>query len=151
MRRTLLAVPLVLALLCARPPAALARTSHARVAAAMMSEIDTARVRAGLAPLQPSPVLRGSAFAYAHLLIEHGFFGHLRRIRASSRFHTLGEIIEIHSGWSGHIHGALREWMHSAEHRAVILDPRFRSLGAGFRTGFFRGHRATIWVAHFGA
>jgi uncharacterized protein YkwD len=150
MRRTLLAVPMVLALLGAGPSSATAHTNHARVAAAMMSEINTARARAGLAPIQPSPVLRGSAFAYAHLLIEHGYFGHLRRIRAASRYHTLGEIIEIHFGWSRHIHGALREWMHSPGHRAVILDPQFRYLGAGFRTGFFRGHRATIWVAHFG-
>ena len=116
MRRMLLAVPLVLALLGAGPPSATAHASHAnhaKIAAAMMSEIDTARGRAGMGPLQPSPMLRGSAFAYAHLLIEHGFFGHLRRIRASSRFHTLGEIIEIHFGRGRHIHGAVREWMHS--------------------------------------
>jgi uncharacterized protein YkwD len=40
--------------------------------------------------------------------------------------------------------------MNSPPHRALILSPGFRWLGAGIARGRLTGRRATTWVLHFG-
>jgi uncharacterized protein YkwD len=102
-------------------------------------------------PLIVSSSLMHSAEAYSSYMMAHSYFGHLSRIRASSQFHTLGEIIEYHSGTHADPGWAFSGWSHSPEHIQVMLYSSFRYVGAGYSTGRFDGHKATIWVMHFGA
>ena len=56
----------------------------------------------------------------------------------------------MRSGRSLAARPALRQWMSSGGHRALILDPSFRWVGVAPARGAYRGSSATIWVAHFG-
>jgi hypothetical protein len=46
--------------------------------------------------------------------------------------------------------GTVRSWMASPPHRALILHPGFRWLGAGPARGTLAGRRVTTWVLHLG-
>jgi uncharacterized protein YkwD len=129
---------------------ALPAAASASPQSTMLAKINAYREQNGLRPLAESGSLMHSASSYSNYLMAAGFFGHLSRIRASGRFHTLGEILEIHTGEAPKIGLTFSDWIHSSEHRAIILDPTFTYMGAGFTEGRWRGHRATIWVMHFG-
>jgi uncharacterized protein YkwD len=116
----------------------------------MLRKINNARHAHGLGKLHVSRNLMHSAGAYARYMMSHQYFGHSSRIRASSRWHRLGEILEIQYGMRPHVKRAYRCWMHSSEHRNIILDGGWSSMGAGRASGWFRGHKMTIWVIHFG-
>jgi uncharacterized protein YkwD len=83
-------------------------------------------------------------------MMRSNYFGHSARIRASSRFKRLGEIIEMHRGHRSDTSGALRSWIGSPAHNAILLDGNFRYVGAGQVKGRFHGRRTTMWVMHFG-
>jgi uncharacterized protein YkwD len=83
-------------------------------------------------------------------MMRSGHFGHASRIHASRRFRRVGEILEVHRGRRLRVRLAVRAWMHSPIHRAIILSRAFRLAGAGYTTGRFHGHAATMWVMHFG-
>ncbi len=139
-------VLVVLACLLVLPASASARSP----VDAMVAKANHFRAAHGLRPLRLVGSLDQSAGAYSRWMMNRGYFGHLRQIRASRRFRTLGEIIEIHVGRSAKVGLTFRDWLRSPPHRAVLLYRGFRFVGAGFTEGRFRGFRATIWVMHFG-
>jgi uncharacterized protein YkwD len=104
----------------------------------------------GLAPFHGSASLHRSATAYARWMLRSEYFGHLTRIRASGRFARLGEALAWHSDRRARVSGTVHRWMHSPPHRALILHPGFRWLGAGMARGRLSRQRATTWVLHFG-
>lgn len=108
------------------------------------------REHRGVAPLRVSRSLSRSSSRYAGRMMRSGYFGHSGRIQASRRFRRLGEIIAMHRGYRTRVHLAFRAWARSGSHRAVLLDPRFRWVGAGYQKGRFRGRRTTMWVMQFG-
>jgi uncharacterized protein YkwD len=116
----------------------------------MLHTLNAVRAQHGLAPFHGSATLRHSAGAYARWMLSSGYFGHLSRIRASGRFARIGEALAWHSGGRARVHRTVRAWMHSPSHRALILHPGFRWLGAGMAHGRLQGRRATTWVLHFG-
>jgi uncharacterized protein YkwD len=115
----------------------------------MLKKVNTYRAHHGLRKVRFNRSLAHSAAAYSRHMMRSGYFGHASHIHASHRFHTLGEIIEIHRGGAG-VGTAFKAWIHSPPHRAVILMSTFKMAGAGFVTGRFHGHRDTIWTMHFG-
>jgi len=115
----------------------------------MLKKVNTYRAHHGLHKVRFCRSLAHSAAAYSRYQMRHGYFGHASHIHASHRFHTLGEIIEIHRGGPG-VGTAFRAWIHSPPHRQIILMSTFKLAGAGFVTGRFHGHRSTIWTMHFG-
>jgi uncharacterized protein YkwD len=117
---------------------------------AMVKQVNSVRAAHGLRPLRPTPALHRSATRYAAWMLHHNYFGHLRRIRASSRFGLLGENLAWHSGGRPRIGWTVRAWLGSPGHRALLLHPRFRWLGAGMARGTMGARRATAWVLHFG-
>jgi uncharacterized protein YkwD len=117
---------------------------------AMAQEVNSVRAAHGLHPLRPAPALHRSAGRYAAWMLRHDHFGHLRRIRASSRFGLLGENLAWHSGGRPRVGWTVRAWLGSPGHRALLLHPRFRWLGAGMARGTMGSYRATAWVLHFG-
>jgi uncharacterized protein YkwD len=134
-------------LLLAGPAAADAAAPAQR---AMVKKVNSVRAAHGLRPLRPAPVLHRSARGYAAWMLRHDYFGHLGRIRASSRFGLLGENLAWHSGGRPRVGWTVRAWLGSPGHRALLLHARFRWLGAGMARGTMGARRATAWVLHFG-
>jgi uncharacterized protein YkwD len=116
----------------------------------MIRKVNAYRQHRGIAPLHMSSSLNGSSQKYARHMMHSGYFGHSRRIHASRRFKRLGEIIEMHRGSRLNITGALRAWINSPGHNAILLDGNFSYVGAGPVKGRFHGRRTTMWVMHFG-
>ena len=116
----------------------------------MLHAVNAVRAQHGLAAFRGSPSLHRSASAYARWMLRAEYFGHLSRIRASGRFSMLGETLAWHSGRRARVARTVRRWMQSPPHRALILHPGFRWLGAGMARGRLSGQRATTWVLHFG-
>ena len=89
--------------------------------------------------------LSRGATAWAHLLVRRNTLAHSSRaIR-----HGEGEIIEWHTGRRARVGRTVVEWMHSAEHRQVMLTGRYRRAGAGRAVGYMGGRRCTVWVVRF--
>ena len=134
-------------LLFAGPVAVQAASPEQR---AMVKQVNSVRASHGLRPLRPAPALNHSARRYAAWMLRHDYFGHQRRIRASSHFGLLGENLAWHSGGRPRVGRTVRAWLGSPGHRALLLHPRFRWLGAGMARGTMGARRATAWVLHFG-
>jgi uncharacterized protein YkwD len=116
----------------------------------VIDRINDLRRDHGLRTLQVSPSLVHSANAYADTMMDRQYFGHAGRIRASSRFERLGEILQIHVGRDPAPGWAFRDWLGSPPHLEVMLDPLFTYIGGGYTVGRFRGRTDTIWAVHFG-
>jgi uncharacterized protein YkwD len=117
---------------------------------AMLQKVNAYRASHGVPQLHLSRSLAKSADSYSRHQMRSGYFGHASRIRASHRYRSLGEIIEIHRGLRPRVGLAFRNWVNSPPHRSVMLMSHFRYAGAGFVAGRFRGHRNTIWTMQFG-
>jgi uncharacterized protein YkwD len=115
----------------------------------MLSKVNHYRKKHGLHSVRLSRSLRHSAAKYARHLMRHQYFGHAKRIHASSRYSRLGEILELQRG-GANVNLAFRTWLGSSPHRDIILDRSFTFAGAGRTHGRFRGRMSTIWVMHFG-
>jgi uncharacterized protein YkwD len=62
-----------------------------------------------------------------------------------------GENLALTYGEDTSPRGTMDLWLNSAEHRSVLLSPRFRNVGMALVTGEFDGSAgAHIWVAQFG-
>lgn len=145
-RIRILAVTLLLAGVVAIPAPAAATPANRL----MVQKINAVRASHGLSRVRLSRSLTRSAFAYSRLMIAHDFFGHQSRIRASSRFNMLGEVIELHRGRRARVSRTLRSWLSSPAHRPILLHPSFRYVGAGKASGRFGGRRVTVWAVHLG-
>jgi uncharacterized protein YkwD len=116
----------------------------------MLQRINSVRSHHGLPQLHFSRSLQHSATHYSRHMVRSHYFGHSSRIHASSKFHTLGEILEAHFIRKPMVGYAARNWMHSSSHRAVILSRSFRYAGAGYAMGTYQGRPVTMWTMHFG-
>ena len=117
---------------------------------AMIEKVNQTRRSSGLPTLQTSEALVGSARSYARYMLKRDYFGHLSSIQAGGNFLALGETLEWHSGWRPRVARAFSIWMASPPHRAVLMSPTFRFIGAGRVRGRWGSRRATAWVAHLG-
>ena len=97
-----------------------------------------------------SPSLARSSSRYVHHLMRTGRFSHAPRIRASSRFFKLGEILALTSGWEIDRPRTIVSWLWSPSHRAVLLGRSFRYIGAARAQGYLAGRQAVLWTVHFG-
>jgi uncharacterized protein YkwD len=116
----------------------------------MMHKVNHYRLKHGLHRVKWADSLKRSARKYAWYMMRSQYFGHSRRIHASSRYKRLGEILEYQRGRRPNVNLAFHTWLGSSPHRAIILDPKFTYAGAGRAWGRFKGHRAMLWVMHFG-
>jgi uncharacterized protein YkwD len=146
-RARIVALLAALACLAVVPATATAAPSPA---AQMLKKVNRYRAAHGVKKVHFNRSLSRSAARYSRYMMRHGYFGHASRIHASRRFHTLGEIIEIHRGLRAGVRTAFQAWVHSPPHRSVMLMSQFKFAGAGFVSGRFNGHRDTIWTMHFG-
>ena len=117
---------------------------------AMVQAINKYRHAYGLRSLRPAYSLFASAGRYSHRMMRSDYFGHMSRIPVASRWRAAGETIEWHAGWRLRPRAAVRRWMRSPSHRAVLLSRRFTRIGVGRARGRYGRKMATMWVAHVG-
>jgi uncharacterized protein YkwD len=151
MGRIRILLPLAIAV-CAIAATAFAPSAYAHKSpeANMMHKVNHYRLKHGLHRVRWARSLKRSARHYAWHMMHSGYFGHARRIEASSRYRRLGEILEYQRGTRPNVSLAFHTWLGSSPHREIILDPKFTRAGAGRAWGRFQGHEATLWVMHFG-
>jgi uncharacterized protein YkwD len=138
------------ALLCALAVAATSVAAAHPAERAMLESVNKVRHANGLRPLRPSSSLMASSGRYARFILKSDYFGHQARIWASRRFSALGENLAWHSGRRPGVAFTVRAWLNSPSHRAVMLNPRYRWLGAGMARGRLGAREATVWVLHVG-
>jgi uncharacterized protein YkwD len=119
--------------------------------AALIEKVNEIRRSSGLPTLKVSEELTGSSRSYARYMLKNDYFGHLASIRAGGNFLRLGETLAWHGGWKNKVGATVSRWMASAPHRAVLMSPTYRWMGAGRARGNMGSRRATAWVAQLGA
>jgi uncharacterized protein YkwD len=110
--------------------------------------INVERSGAGLAPLGSSGKLVRAAKVHAADMIVHRYFDHtghdgsepLQRARRAGYLKhvvsfSIGENLADGYGPAGTPASMVDDWMASPEHRANILDPRFRQIGVAVKRG----------------
>jgi uncharacterized protein YkwD len=116
----------------------------------MIEAINDVRAAHRLPPLREAPRLIGAASGQARSVIRSDSFQHGSSFR-NAGFRTAGEAMAYNRGWSRRTRPAIRMWMNSPGHRALVLSRSFRYVGAGIARGRLGGTPTTIWVAQFGA
>ena len=127
-----------------------ATVARRRAGSSMIKRINRVRRRHGLRRLRTSRALASSASSYARWMMRRNYFGHVSRIRASSRFHNRGEVLSLHSGYRRAPGRVVRRWLASPGHRALLLSRTPNFAGAGSYRGRYGSTPATIWVVQFG-
>ena len=100
----------------------------------------------GLSAFTPSIALRGAAREHSSDMLTHGYFEHNspsesfdKRIRRYLKSPLVGENIAWGTGRYGSPEGLVSLWMHSPEHRRIILMASLHRIGLGIATGSFKG------------
>jgi uncharacterized protein YkwD len=138
---------LVVCILLVGPPGERALASPSR----MVDKINTVRAQHGLKALSYSRSLSRSSGRYARYMVSRQNFSHAPRIRASSRFSRLGEILAWTPGPVPNWEQTLSEWLASPSHRAVLLSRKFSVIGAGRAHNPADGDEAAVvWAVQFG-
>jgi uncharacterized protein YkwD len=101
--------------------------------------INAVRRQEGLEPLSPAPSLREAAQRQARVMAESGSLSHTapdgstvaERVQAAgyTGWTALGEVI---AAGPTSPEDVVAEWLASPEHRARLLDPAYKELGAGY-------------------
>ena len=114
------------------------------------------RTRQGLAPLSQAPELMQSAALHSQDMASHNFMSHTgsdgsdpgdRMRRAGYNWYTYGENVAAGYGSPASV---VAGWMGSPGHRANILDPDFRDVGAGYAYGTASAY-GHYWTLNLGA
>ena len=128
-----------------------ARPTHATLARARdatLCLINSARAQHGLGELRHARLLDRAAAAHSRDMVRRNFFSHnspggstpAQRIRRTgylrgARSWAVGETIAWGTGHLATPNSIVRGWLQSPEHRAILLDGRFRDLGIGIAIG----------------
>lgn len=136
------------------------RLSIVTVKDRVVALVNEERVKRGIPPLHRDAVLCRSAQKYSEELLTKGYFSHvspngetLRDRMEDSGYYkpayeteafslqqfTVGENLARGQKSADEV---VKDWMNSASHRAVLLNPSFKDTGVGVAAG--------IWVQHFG-
>jgi hypothetical protein len=114
--------------------AAFASSAFASPAGDLATATNTARVSAGLAPLTVNAQLNAVAQAWANKLAAAGTLSHNPGLRTQvTNWNVLGENV----GMAGDVPTVQNAFMHSPEHKANILDPRYTQMGVGSATSIY--------------
>jgi uncharacterized protein YkwD len=104
------------------------------------------RAAHGLKPLTIDDKLTRAADSHSADMLNRGYFAHDGprekwdvRVRRYVQRSLIGEILSEGSGYYATPAGMVHAWMHSPEHRRVILTPELRLVGLGVATGTYQG------------
>jgi uncharacterized protein YkwD len=122
----------------------------------VLALLNHARAQHHLPPLRFRPGLVRAARRHSTDMLRSGEFDHGDLIDRITLFYPnwrrIGEDIAWGTGGAGTPRALVSAWMHSAGHRANILDPGFRLIGIGAALGRFQGHKRTrLLTADFAA
>jgi uncharacterized protein YkwD len=171
--RRLVAMPVVLSAVAVAPATASAACAGAGSSPAKLGEagvrhatlclLNRQRAAHGLRALRADRRLAKAALGHSNDMVAHRYFAHesrsgapfTARIVASGwtrtrRSYILGENIGWGSGSLGTPRAMVSAWMHSAPHRANILDGRFRVIGVGVAFGSPAGGGGATYSTDFG-
>lgn len=135
--------------------------------AGVLADINAFRAEHGLSQLQPNPELTDAARQHSHEMALDGYFAHhsagggafwkrIERFYPSTawRYWSVGENLlwqspDIAAG------AALQLWLASPEHRANLLNPRWREIGVAavhelHAPGMYHGMAVTVVTTDFG-
>jgi uncharacterized protein YkwD len=150
---------------CARADAIPGQASRAAVARAIVCVIVAERRSHGLGELRVSSQLSTAARRHSLDMVRRGYFAHtgpsgvnfVQRIRAagyltSARSWLVGETLGWGWGAGASPNRIVRAWMHSPEHRKILLRPYYRQIGIGVAWGGPRPRSApqATYTADFG-
>jgi uncharacterized protein YkwD len=128
--------------------------------------INRVRAHYGLHALAYNSDLRDSATGHSESMVSHHYFAHEgpggsmgNRVTRTGYLHSAGQFTIGENIGGGHGRrfaspmAVLKEWMHSAPHRANILDPNFRDAGVGISRGYPSGadQGAATYTVDFGS
>jgi len=145
-----------------------ATSSLASLQSGVLVSLNQIRRSHGLVPLQLNTALSSAARQHSAEMLADGYFAHnsadgsafwqrIERYYPSAHYRswTVGENL-LWDGASLDAKGALALWMASPEHRANILDARWREIGVAAlyepdAPGAFGGNSVTLVATDFGA
>jgi uncharacterized protein YkwD len=156
--RRLVAMPILVAAAAVPATASAAPCSGAGSSPAKLGEagvrhstlclLNRERAAHGLRPLHADQRLAQAALGHSKDMVSHRYFAHESRSGApftsriaatgwtrSRHRYILGENIGWGSGYLASPRAMVREWMHSPEHRANILERRYHVIGIGVAFG----------------
>ena len=133
----------------------------------VLEQLNQVRLKAGLVALQTSPALSASAAQHSTEMVIDGYFSHNSRNGTvfwkrllhyypliGSDAWSVGENMLWTSGGLTAVH-AVALWMASPEHRANVMNPRWRQIGISAlqrsnAPGTFDGRTVIVIVTDFG-
>jgi uncharacterized protein YkwD len=133
--------------------------------AAAVCLINEFRVKRGLRPLRPNPLLHRAASRHSHSMVRDHFFSHTgvdgstadSRVRAAgylrheASYYYLGEDIGAASGDLATPAAMIRGWLASPAHRYFIAHRSFRDIGLAIAPGSpFGEPDSATYTADFG-
>jgi uncharacterized protein YkwD len=140
--------PASAATVCASGDGPTAQTSTVALANSALCLVNQERTSRGLRPLKSNRRLTRAAGGHAKDMVARGYFSHdsangasfVDRIRKAGYvptrvFPSLGEDLAWGSGPLGTPREIVQSWMESPEHRANILNRRFREAGMAVAFG----------------
>ncbi len=155
-RLTVLAAAL-LAFAAAQPGVAAAHTPARKL---LVRRINHVRANHGLKPVNASRTLHRAAIRHSDDMIWRDYFSHtspagstmtdriLKTGYVSGYSWVAGETLAWGWGTQKGARSTVRAWMHSPEHRAILLSPKYRAIGAARACGSFLGYPgACVWTA----
>jgi uncharacterized protein YkwD len=128
---------------------------------ALLDRINVVRARYGLAHVLPAAKLRGAAQRHSIDMLHRNYFAHTSPVGSSvyTRITNSG-FVSGYSSWLGGetlawgtgslegAHATVYAWMHSPEHRAILLSSKFRWIGISRECGRYHGFaNACVWTA----
>ena len=150
---------------CAGASASPGQASRVDLSQAMLCEINVVRRSHGLGAVRANRRLERAARRHSRDMVKHRYFSHttpggvtmVQRIRRTDYLRhahawTVGENLAWGAEGLGSVRSVVRAWMHSPEHRMVLLTPSFTEVGIGVVLGAPRRlHRpAATYTADFG-
>jgi uncharacterized protein YkwD len=125
-----------------------ANTQPAAVTSTTLCLLNVQRSLHGLRPLHAQPKLAAAATAFSQQMVQQGFFNHVSpsgstlttridktHYTAGARSWSLGENIAWGAGSQATPGQIVNAWMHSAGHKANILNGTFKEIGIGVAAG----------------
>ena len=149
------AVAALLIAVGAGAPAAQASPRHpTRIEKETLRLINVARADKGLKPVRLDHRLWRAARHHTRDMLRGRYFAHGATIERLGRYvhgaGVVGETLAWGSGSWASPASIVDSWLHSPPHRALLLDPDFRSIGIGSRGGPFQGEAwARVYTADF--
>jgi uncharacterized protein YkwD len=129
---------------CAGASAIPGEASRSQLARAVVCAGNQVRRSHGLQELSVNPQLSAAARRHSRDMVRRGYFAHtgpsgdsfVQRIRAtgylsSARTWIVGENLAWGWGAAASPSRIVRAWMHSPEHRKILLRPSYREVGVG--------------------